>query len=251
MMRSLLFTCSILLSQFHVTTQDVIECDRPDQTETPSIVPDKFVQMENGFYVGRDPKWYVSHPASLIKYGIKDIVEVRLEVEPVSMIDEDQSKQKSYAHGIAPIALGLKLKVCEESKHRPKISVIVMSSIPVAATKGLTTKYPEPEIRFAFQHSLPKKFSVSYNAGISLSAENFMPNAFYTATIGYTAGKFGWYAEVFGNQTIGDSYNQGIDGGCMYYPINNVMLDISAGYTTTFKSSSWFTGLGISFRLPR
>jgi len=94
--------------------QDKIECDRPDQTETPSIVPNGYFQMENGFYYvheGKDEKGFV-YPTSLLKYGIKDFAEFRLEIENSSTLLQDENG-KNLVHGISPLAFGMKLKICE------------------------------------------------------------------------------------------------------------------------------------------
>jgi hypothetical protein len=230
--------------------QDKIECDRPDQTETPAIVPNGHFQMENGFYrvhEGRGEKGFV-YPASLLKYGIKDIAEFRLEIENSSTQLQDE-EGRHIVHGISPIAFGMKLKICEEKKSVPKTSVILMMSIPVLAFKAKKENYPTPEIRFTFQHSLSNRVSFSYNLGGLWDGQEEKFFALYTITSGYSiTDDWGLFIELYG--FVAKEQDHRLDGGITFTPRKNIMLDISGGISIDRRQPAWFGGLGVSFRLP-
>src|SRR3982751_2928308 len=57
-----------------------IQPDRPDQTESPIIVPVKYFQAENGFayfYNDENNKAY-TYPSTLFKYGLTKFLDLRL-----------------------------------------------------------------------------------------------------------------------------------------------------------------------------
>lgn len=239
----------LLCFQFSFS-QDKIECDRPDQTETPAIVPAGHFQMESGFYYEHESKdeQRITYPASLLKYGIADVAEIRVEIENSSSILHESS-EVNRVHGISPLALGMKLKICEEKKTIPKISVIVMTSIPILASKKLKENFPTSEIRFTFQHTLSKRFSFSYNLGGLWDGTQQKIFGLYTITSGYTITEnLGCYIEVYG--FVAKEQDHRFDGGFTFTPQKNVMLDISAGISIDKKLPSWFGGLGVSFLLP-
>ena len=180
--------------------QEKIECDRPDQTETSSIVPAKHFQMESGFNYEYENsgEWRFVYPSALLKYGIEDIAEFRLEIENSSAVVHDESGRK-IIHGISPVTFGMKLKICEEKKHVPKISVIMKTSIPILASGKLRENFATPEIRFTFQHTLSKKISLGYNFGGLWDGENSKSVVLYTLTSAYSITEnIGCYLELYG-----------------------------------------------------
>ncbi len=231
-------------------SQDKIECDRPDQTETPCIVPAGHFQMESGFYYAHesaDEKGF-TYPSSLLKYGIADIAEIRVEIENSSTLIRDETG-KNLIHGVSPITFGMKLKICEEKKTVPKISVIIKTSIPVLASEKLKEDYPTTQIRFTFQHALSEKFSFSYNLGGLWDGQQKKFFGLYTITSGYSiTDNLSCYLELYG--FVSKEQDHRFDGGFCFTPRKNIMLDISAGISIDRKQPSWFSGLGISFRLP-
>ncbi|MFN8321805.1 MAG: transporter [Chitinophagales bacterium] len=235
-----------------VYAQNTIECDRPDQTETPSVVPHNHFQMETGFYYTRSSKYEkeITHPAALLKYGMKDIAELRVEIESATSVDNSEIKQ-NIIYGLKPLALGLKLKICEEKKWRPRTSVIVMTSIPVLASAKFREKYPSPEVRLVFQHTISKQFSFSYNLGAFWDGDNFNTTGLYTVTVGYVmADNWGCYLELYGFIPHRQRSSNFIDGGITFTPCHNVMIDVSAGVSIDKRQPEFWSGFGVSFRLP-
>ena len=98
-----------------------IQCDRPDQTETPSIVPKGMFQVEMGFTFQKNDKISNTNslPSVLWKYGVNENFELRLITEFVS---EKINDEKSS--GLTPVLIGFKVKLCEEKGIIPKTSFI-------------------------------------------------------------------------------------------------------------------------------
>jgi len=244
------FSVFLLLSFQFVYSQEKIECDRPDQTETPCIVPAGHFQMENGFYYvheSKDEKGFI-YPSSLLKYGIQDIAEIRVEIQNSSTLLKDETG-KNLIHGVSPITFGMKLKICAEKKSVPKISVILKTSIPILSSEKLKEDYPTTQIRFTFQHTLSEKFSFSYNLGGLWDGNQQKFFGLYTITSGYSiTDNLSCYLEFYG--FVAKEQDHRFDGGFCFTPKKNVMLDISAGISIDRTQPSWFSGLGISFLLP-
>jgi hypothetical protein len=243
----LLFSCLAVACM----AQDKIECDRPDQTETPAIVPSRFFQFESGYYYKSEAdEKDIVYPSALLKYGLDDVAELRFELENAT-VRTMEGGRATYHTGVSPVSIGAKLKICDERKHRPQASVIIMTSIPILASKGLQENYPSPEIRFTMQHTFwDKKVYLAYNFGGLCRGSDFKPVGLYTLTSGISLNKdFGCFAEFYGFVTWREKQDHRFDGGFTYTPVNNIMLDITAGLSME-QSPAWFCGLGFSFRLP-
>jgi hypothetical protein len=81
-MKSLILSTVLFLSlTANAQYSEKIETDRPDQTETPYIVPNKYFQAEFGFNAEKYAFGYTQfvHPTSLLKYGLTNRFELRLE----------------------------------------------------------------------------------------------------------------------------------------------------------------------------
>lgn len=245
------FVFGMLLSSTSVFAQEnpkpePIAADRPDQTETPSIVPAGMFQMENGFVFekDRDAKTLVL-PASLWKYGVNDRFELRLITE-LSYTDENGAR----IDGLNPVKVGFKAALCEEKGIIPKTSIIAHMQIPDLASSHLKADHYAALFRFTMQHSLSDKFSLSYNLGAEWNGITPDATFIYTLTTGYSfTEKFGGFIELFGFAPEEDSAAHNFDGGFTYLISDNFMLDTSAGFGITENAPDYFISCGFSFRI--
>lgn len=223
-----------------------IATDRPDQTETPFLVPKGMFQMENGFSYEKDANgnsWVI--PSSLLKYAVSDNFELRLIMEYAS---EESDGTKSS--GLNPVRVGMKVKICEEDGIIPKTSLIGHMLIPDLASPDFKAESYAPEFRFTMQHSLSDKISLGYNLGAEW--DGFTPDAtfIYTITTGFSlSAKWGAYTEVYGFAPESDVAQHSFDGGLTYLLSNDAMLDFSSGFGLTENAPDYFVALGFSFRM--
>lgn len=241
----LLFLCSYTaLAQ---ENQQPIEADRPDQTETPAIVPKGMFQMENGFSfekADRNSKT-IAAPAILWKYGVNDHFELRLitEFEFRDSIDVKQS-------GLNPVHVGFKVALSDEKGIIPKTSFIGHLQIPDLASAEYKAKYYATAFRFTMQHTLSEKMSLSYNLGTEWDGETPAGTFIYTLTTGFSLTEsLGAYAELYGYAPETESASHSFDGGLTYLLSNDFMIDASAGFGITDNAPDYFAALGFSFRL--
>lgn len=224
-----------------------IQADRPDQTETPAIVPKGMFQVETGFTFQKNDAFSKSFslPSTLWKYGVNENFELRLITE---FLSEEINNEKFS--GLSPIFVGFKVKFTEEKGILPKTTFIVHIGLPNAASTRYKTEYFAPEFRFAMQHTLSEKFSLSYNLGSEWDEFSAKPKFLYTLTTGYAiTPKIGSYIEVFGFLTQNDKANHNLDGGFTYLINNNFMLDLSSSIGITNNAPKHYFAFGFSFRI--
>ena len=239
----------LLLISFVGYTQNIepIQADRPDQTETPAIVPIGMFQVETGFTFQKNDKksTLFSLPTTLWKYGVNENFELRLITE---FISEENNISKS--NGFNPIYVGFKVKLTNEKGIIPKTSFISHISLPNVASSKYKTDFYAPEFRFVMQHTLNEKLSLSYNLGAEWDGFTPEPTFIYTLTTGYSiSDKLGSYIELFGFGPQNDKANHSFDGGLTYLINNNFMLDLSSGVGITNNAPDYYTAIGFSFRI--
>lgn len=239
----LLFISTTIFSQ----NQEPIQTDRPDQTETPALVPKGMFQVETGFSIQKNDANSTTQtlPSTLWKYGINDHFELRLITEFTNekVFDEKVS-------GFNPILIGCKIKIADEKGIVPKTSFIGHISLPNAASKEFKSEYFAPEFRFVMQHTLSKKVSLSYNLGAEWDGFSPEPTFIYTVATGYSiTEKIGSYIELFGFAPQQQMANHNFDGGFTYLISPNFMVDASAGVGITENAPDHYWALGFSFRL--
>lgn len=247
-----LFLMGLLLSSIIVFGQEKIETDRPDQTETPFTVPKKFFQAEFGFNKENisDDAYQWVHPTALLKYGISNKLEFRLETnfgtETIKLND-----QKFSSTILEPVEIGAKLSLFEEKGLLPKTSLIAHVGLPFLASKEVKPDDLPFIARISMQNSISKDISLGYNFGIEKNGFDAMPNWFYTLAPGFNLGEK-WYAyvEVFGFIKQNELPDHNLDGGIAYFISNNVKIDLSAGLGLSPASIKNYVALGFSFRLP-
>ncbi|HSD06629.1 transporter [Flavobacterium sp.] len=223
-----------------------IETDRPDQTESPAIVPKNYFQFENGFSYEKTDNHSNEYviPSTLTKFGINDHLELRLITEFMIANDNEQK-----ITGIAPVLIGFKTRLFEEKGIIPLTSFIAHLSLPKLASKNFKTDYYAPEFRFTMQHTLSDKLSLGYNLGAEWDGITPEPTFIYTITSGFKfSEKVNGYIELYGFIPQLQKADHRFDAGLNYLLNPNHQLDISGGFGLSETSPDYFVALGYSFR---
>jgi hypothetical protein len=147
----------IIASSAKTFAQEPIHTDRPDQTECPFIVPKNYFQIENGlsFESTDDISNTYLYPSTLVKYGVNNILELRLIMELTTIKFEQEN-----ATGINPVTVGFKINIMQEKGILPTTSFIGHLTLPYAATSKFKSSVYEPAFRFTMQHTLTKRLSL-------------------------------------------------------------------------------------------
>lgn len=237
---------AILISNF-IQAQESIQTDRPDQTETPAIVPKNMLQIETGFNYQKENNDVSSSnlPTILIKYGVNDILEIRL----ITGFDNQKNKN-TIQSGFPSTLIGFKTKLAEEKGLLPKTSFIAHIGLPNVASTHFKTNTNAPQFRFTMQHTLTRKINIGYNLGAEWDGMLPNPTYLYTISSGFTISeKMGSYIELFGFAPENQKAHHSVDGGFTYLISNNFMLDLSSGVGITKNAPKYYLSLGFSFRI--
>lgn len=245
------FTLICLLFYFISNTQEKIETDRPDQTETAVLISKNIFQVELGFNKEntKGDDYTLVHPTSLFKYGLSKRIELRLEITCHSEYIRPTSQSKTTTV-LEPFVLGGKIALLEEKEWKPKTTFIGGISLPFLGSKQARTTNAAPAFRFTMQNTLSKTIGLGYNIGAEWDGETSTPIWIYTFAPGFSIGEK-WYAyvEAFGFIRKNDSPDNNLDGGFAYFISNNVKADISGGIGLSENSIKNYIALGLSFRI--
>jgi hypothetical protein len=223
-----------------------IQTDRPDQTESPFIVPIHYLQFEAGLSYEKvsDDATEIVAPTVLSRFGINDHFELRLITEYLI----GKVGQEKFS-GINPIALGFKTRLFEEKGIIPVTSFMAHIAIPKLASRDYKSTYFAPDFRFTMQHTISKKQSLSYNLGAEWDGETAEPAFIYTLTTGYSfSEKMGGYIEFYGFIPQIEKPDHRFDAGLTYLFNPDNQLDFSGGVGLSTLSPHYFVSLGYSLR---
>jgi hypothetical protein len=223
-----------------------IQLDRPDQTECPFIVPKNYIQCEAGFGLERTTGSVTTAtlPTALWKYGVNEKFELRFITEVTRVASGGITTL-----GLAPITVGFKSSLFEESGIIPKTSFIGHITTSNLGSKDFQTTYIAPSFRFVMLHNLAHDISLSYNLGAEWNGETAEHTYIYTLTAGTPiTDRLGMYVEAYGFAPADRPADHRADGGFTYLVNNDFMLDLSGGFGLVNTSLEHYLALGISWR---
>ncbi|MCB2206367.1 transporter [bacterium] len=277
----IVFIITLILSSTSLQAQqrEPLVTDRPDQTESASIVPAGWLQVEAGVtyeegtlrYQGRDyaNTWTTQLPGFLLRFGINENFELRLggavtrDKGTVFDFPQDRSHAEwpDYLYdtlGVEPFSLGMKAALTEENGIIPQSAVLVHVGLPGTGSEYFDMEYLLPEIRLAFAHTLSDVFSLGYNLGVAWAAGHDSHIGYYSLALG--AGiteSLGAYAEVYGDLPADMPGLHRADAGVTYLLTPDLQLDLSAGMALSepvtdvpHARMANFAGVGVSWRFP-
>lgn len=239
-------TVSIFLwtSASFLSGQETIELDRPDQTETSSIVPKSFLQIETGYVFEKLNSSENSHqfPTTLMRYGISKKTELRLITE-FNFDKIDGFNENKFQ----PLIVGFKTALTEAKGIIPKISFL--GQLELFAENEAGKKKIAPSFKLLFDNELGNGLSLGYNLGMEWDS-NFNENYNYTIALGKSIDpKWNIFLESYGFVSPTISADHRLDTGLTYFINNNSAIDISFGKGLSSISPPWFLAFGYSFRV--
>jgi hypothetical protein len=143
MKRFLFFILSITVFYAHAqeNTPDLIT-DRPDQTESASVVPLRSLQIETGFIFESDNALdrkltTYDFNSTLLRYGLLERLELRLGLAFLSERSKNNDTGISETvKGLSPLYTGFKILVVEEKGCIPQIAFLGGLILPFTARKN-------------------------------------------------------------------------------------------------------------------
>jgi hypothetical protein len=259
-MRNYILIMLLLINSLLIAQDDVPEfvTDRPDQTESSSVVPAKSLQIETGFVWESDESDNFKqntfvYNTTLLRYGLLERMELRLGLaylsEEIKIKNTDTTNTVS---GFSPLYAGFKVYITDENGWIPEIAFLGGLVIPVIAHQDFKAPYSAPTMRFAFSHTLSERFSLGYNLGAEWYGETAVPDYYYSIALGIAiTDHIGTYVEGFGFIPEEGRATHLIDAGFTFLVLPNLQLDISGGLGLTEESIDNYLSFGLSYRLPK
>ncbi len=257
MNKKILLSLFVVFSAFGIRAQEEkkepgsLVTDRPDATESASVVPKGFLQIETGaFYEELETNGFKVknkvYNTTLLRYGLFDNLEFRLGWD-ISAVKTEAAN----LNGMSPLLFGAKIAIIEEKGILPEIGLIGHVRWPFSASADFRAETTGVDFRFAFAHTLSEKSSLSYNLGAAWGDDS--PEAVYEYTLAYGYSfteNFGGYMELYGDFPEDSRASHLWDAGLTYLFSDNIQVDASVGSGLN-KTQDLYLSAGISIRVPR
>lgn len=236
--------------------------DRPDKTESTSIVPRRYAQLEAGWSLetvnGAGTSLHThSVPGLLARVGVSSRLEARIGFAGFQLTNQ---VAPGAAEGLGDMDLGFKYRLANARGPLPDIALIAAMSVPTGA-EGVTSGRADPTVLLTLSRPLGDRVSVGSNLGSSWTTTDdgqggrtTLMDLTYTLSFGVALSeRVGTFAETFGSLPAGDGdHAHHLDGGVTFVVRDNLQLDVSAGRGIAGAGASdWFVGAGVSVRFPR
>lgn len=238
-----------------------IQTDRPDETESSSVVPLGSLQLEAGFVYEdekRDMETYIhvhrayATPTVLARYGLLEWLELRAAGEHLLYMlqeyDLPPDTEGEYDNQFA-WSVGTKVQLLREAGSIPEAALIADVTMPDGGGTAI------PGFRLTLSHTLAPGLGFGYNLGgeFNMDAESFSDGftGIYTAALGFDATEsLGCFLEIFGSVHDNADPEHSFDGGITWLLSPNLQLDAAAGFGISMSAPNYFVNTGISVRVP-
>lgn len=242
MKRAYLALTVLLLISLRSIAQELIT-DRPDQTESATIVPQYYLQWEAGSQFDDNnlgSEWTLL--TNLFRYGVSDKLELRLVTEIISAPRRGFDTNKL---GMADIQFGIKYSLLKGPVEIAYLGHLVAPNGSVHTSSGAWGTVN----RINIAHDISENISSSYNFGYELYEAGSNGNFIYTWAVGFAlTEKLGFYMELFGDFLEFETWTSSFSSGFAYLYKDNLQFDFSIGSGIAERSN--YYNLGFSWRIP-
>jgi hypothetical protein len=245
-------TSALLYISLRVVAQvPEINTDRPDQSNTPLLIPKGALQIETGFMVESEnsttaTKRNYTYNNTLLKYGINEHFEMRFNA---LYLGTSTSSDITTARGLGPVSIGMKIKLADERGIWPQTSIISHVNLRSGDTK-FKPSYTSNDMTLACAHKINERLSVTYNAGVKWDGESPVATSLYALSFAFNiTGKLSAFAESYGFFPEKSKSEHRMDAGITYKINPLFQWDFSAGLGLSENSPDNFISTGLSIRL--
>jgi hypothetical protein len=237
----------LLLLTFHYVSSQQIQTDRPNETESPSVVKTKHLQIESGISYQKDniEKTYQT-PEMVVRLGIFKNTEFRVE-SALKITNENHNTTT----GIQPVIVGLKYHFLDhKGKLIPDLAILGRMSIPWMADNAYQEEKYSPEVRILAQNELSSKMHLGYNIGMRWLPDTSEPEYIYTLSADHSlTKKIKLVIEAYGTSVSNHHAQNSADASLLFLITNNIQADITAGSGIMHFNSEKFAAAGFSIRI--
>jgi len=252
---TLVFLLFALLNTGNAQTESLIDFvpDRPGMATPTNTMPKGRLQVENGFQMEKltifnnTDEVYIS--SLLFRYGIIENTELRIQTDYVYNKTND-STITSIIHGFNPITIGSKIKIIQQQKIIPSISVLFNLTLPVVGKSEFVPKDFVPSFLLLMSNDITDILNISYNYGMLWNGDSSEPTHFYALCFETTfTTKWSSFVEGYGFSNKHTNTKLYIDAGLGYLISKRIQIDFSVmGYLNSIRD---YNGLnaGIAWQI--
>jgi hypothetical protein len=257
---AIMFIGALLIGMLaHASEADEIVTDRPDFVESSAVVGNRMVQFETS--VAQD--WDRAHglrernfsTPSLLRVGISDSIELRLETDGHVSTRTDNGTTRSSATGFADTSLGVKWHALDARDNMPSVGFLAHLDL-ASGSRALRGDGVRPSLRMVAEWDLPFDCSLGIMPGISRGRDDD-GQRFIAAIFGIVLGK-AWtdqvrtFVELAAPQLAAKRHGGTVAAltiGAAYLVSRHWQVDtaLSAGLTKQTPDLSWTIGLSTKF----
>ena len=236
---------SILIFVAKADAQNVINTDRPDQSDGTHIVEQKHFQIESGVQFSKFDELTTGFDnVTLVRYGVSRKFEIRI-LNQYSRITDSNS-----IAGFKPPTISFKNQLCKQNGLLPKLTLVSYINLPITINPEFPGTYTGYTVTLAARHDVTSAMKIYSNFGFTRDQQSKDISYLGTLEANYNiTNTFSAFVEYFGNYSHLNNSN-GLDIGFIYAIKNNFALDVSLGSPTLKLPVSKFISCGISLRLP-
>lgn len=226
--------------------------DRPDFTESPSVVGPRRAQVEAGNTYGRTGDVVANTLGeTLLRVGVTERSELRVALSSWTRAVPG-SGVGAPVSGWEDANLGAKFSLVADARGAvPATSLIVGTSVPVGS-HAFRRAAAEPEAKLLLAWTMGEQWSLSSNLNYALLANPAggrvaEPSASLSVGRSLTD-RLGSYLETYAFRPVGGDGTQFVNAGMTLLLSDDLQLDARAGSGVGANRRDYFVGLGVARR---
>ena len=239
-----LYTLLLTLCALTYSIAQTIITDRPDQTESSSVIQSGSLQIESGFLIienhnYEEKKLYL--PTTLFRIGLTKKIELRVLNQFEYRLYDTYSLK-----GFNNIEFGIKIQLLQKENIGTELAFLSHIVLPTASN-FLNENELSIINKLCVSHKSNNDISVGYNIGYN-HHKNQTGDFIYSLVVGYEINdEINTYIEPYGEIIGFEEYMSNINMGITYLVKNNIQLDYSFG--TGLNHTFNFMAIGFSINI--
>jgi len=245
------FSYGLAFGQFNET----IRTGRPGQAIGAFTTGQHIFQLQSGFnYFGsrnsganyESDGWRNN---TVVRYGLTELLELSGEFDYAREKSTDNGETQTL-QGLDAFDIGMRYHILTGRGAAPNIGFQFRMRMPVLS-KDYEIQNVAPRMLLVLSKSLPNRFFLITNWGVSWNGTNSTPTYNYVVNLSFPfTGHIGAFVENYGSLTSG-KFNTNFDTGLAWLINSDLQLDFYGGYGNNHGLAEYFVSTGISIRTNR
>lgn len=246
-MASLLLANAIglALSCGHLIDEPIVT-DRPDFTESSTVVQKGRIQFESGVtFLRESGSRFTSGPEGLVRIGMGSKLELRVGAPDYANVEQGGMRQTGF--GDASLGVKLEFPPCGNGVQTAMIAAI---SLPTGAS-GFSSNSVDPELAWLASADLAAGGSIAGMAHVAFPKLGNRRVTAFTGTLSYAmdiGSKLGSFFELAGSSMQGESTSWLFHLGLTHQPRPSSQWDVHAAFGLNRAAPDFLIGAGYSVR---